>query len=100
MTASFDKKDSTLQITIKGRLDTVTSREFMESMEANLTDDISNVTVDCAGMDYISSSGLRIFMLLYKHCTPRGGKFSIVSPAPQVAEVLEITGMSALFGLK
>ena len=39
------------------------TEENMESLEVNLGD---VVIVDCQGMDYICSSGLRVFLSLYK----------------------------------
>ena len=100
MEATFNKSGSKLSIGIKGRLDTVTSRDFMSELTWKLTEDTVDVDIDCSGLEYISSSGLRAFMVIYKNITPKGGKLVLKSVTPQVGEVLNITGMATLFNIE
>ena len=100
MESKFDKNGSKLSICVKGRLDTVTSRDFMNDLMRKLTEDTVDVDIDCSGLEYISSSGLRAFMVIYKNITPKGGKLALKSVTPQVGEVLNITGMATLFNIE
>ncbi|MBQ4418633.1 MAG: STAS domain-containing protein [Synergistaceae bacterium] len=49
---------TSLTLTLTGRLDTVTSKEFDSEFEAAASG-INNVILDFAGLEYISSAGLR-----------------------------------------
>jgi len=100
MEARFEKKDNLLCIKVKGRLDTVTSKDFMAGVEEKMDDSVKDVTVDCSELEYISSSGLRVLMTLYKKTAPKSGKVTLTQLTPQVCEVLNITGMATLFNIE
>jgi len=97
METIFEKKQNLLAIAVKGRLDAVTSADFMKKVEEQMDGDIADVAIDCSGLEYISSSGLRVFMTIYKRLAPKGGALKLKNLTPQVGEVLNITGMAALF---
>ncbi|MBQ1866309.1 MAG: STAS domain-containing protein [Bacteroidales bacterium] len=100
MEIKSEKKDTCLSICVNGRLDTLASREFMKWTEENLGDDITDVVIECSDLTYISSSGLRVLMTIYKKITPKHGKLSLKDLTPQVGEVLNITGMASLFSIE
>ena len=100
MELNFVKEGFLLSITVKGRLDTITSADFMNAVVANLADDVVNVAIDCSELSYISSSGLRVFMTIYKNTAPKGGRLILKNLTPQVGEVLNITGMANLFTIE
>ena len=100
MEIKSEKKDTCLSICVNGRLDTLASREFMKWTEENLGDDITDVVIECSDLTYISSSGLRVLMTIYKKNTPKHGKLSLKDLTPQVGEVLNITGMASLFSIE
>jgi len=59
----------------------------------------SNATVvvfDLAGLQYISSVGLRSIFRLQKVMTARGGKAVLANPQPQVKKVFEIVNAADL----
>jgi anti-anti-sigma factor len=82
---------------ITGRLDTVT----YSVLESRLLEMIGagqiRIVVDCSGMDYISSSGLRVFLLGLKKITPLKGRFVLASLPDTVSEIMEIAGFSTIF---
>ena len=100
MEINSEKKGNCLSISAKGRLDTVASREFMKWTDNNLGEDIKDVVLDCSDLTYISSSGLRVLMTIYKTITTRQGTLSLKDLTPQVGEVLNITGMASLFNIE
>lgn len=58
------------------------------------------VVVDCAGMSYICSSGLRIFLSLNKNITAKGGKLIIRNLEPLVKGVFDMSGFSQIFNIE
>ena len=71
--------------------------ENIASLEVNLGD---VVIVDCEGMDYISSSGLRVFLVTYKMIAQKGGKLSIRNLQPLVKNVFDMSGFSQIFNIE
>lgn len=59
-------KDGTkLTVTVKGRLDTITSKDLEAAMKDELNG-IKDLIFDLSAVDYISSSGLRLFLVYSK----------------------------------
>ena len=71
--------------------------ENIASLEVNLGD---VVIVDCSGMDYICSSGLRVFLATYKMIAQKGGKLIIRNLQPLVKNVFEMSGFSQIFNIE
>jgi anti-sigma B factor antagonist len=51
------------------------------------------VLVDLSGVSYISSIGIPMLINSAKTVASRGGKLALLKPRPNVAEVLELTGI-------
>ncbi|MBO7186355.1 MAG: STAS domain-containing protein [Alistipes sp.] len=66
-------------------------------LELNLGD---IVVVDCTGMSYICSSGLRVFLSLNKDITAKGGKLIIRNLEPLVKGVFDMSGFSQIFNIE
>ena len=71
--------------------------ENIASLEVNLGD---VVIIDCSGMDYICSSGLRVFLGTYKMIAQKGGKFIIRNLQPLVKNVFDMSGFSQIFNIE
>lgn len=71
--------------------------ENISSLEVNLGD---VVVVDCQGMDYICSSGLRVFLGFYKELAQKGCKLIIRNLQPLVKNVFDMSGFSQIFNIE
>ncbi len=81
----------TMVITLKGRLDTVTSAEFsnalkQEKIEENL------VIIDFTDVEYISSAGLRVLLALKYELEEQGKMLEIHNINAVVREIFKVTG--------
>ena len=86
--------DGCLTLKVAGRLDTNTSPD----LEAELAQEgVREIVFDFAGLEYISSAGLRVLMTAQKAMMACGGKMSVVSPNETVKGIFDITGMSSIF---
>ena len=84
-------------IGIKGRLDTI-NYGIMEKRLIELLDQgVTKILVNCAQMDYISSSGLRIMLMALKRITMVKGKFVLCSLQENIREIFEISGFTTIF---
>jgi anti-sigma B factor antagonist len=85
-----------LTLKVVGRLDTVTSPDLDAAVKL---DGVKEVVFDFAGLEYISSAGLRVLMTAHKAMMACGGKMSVRNPNDIVKGVFEITGMDGVFNI-
>lgn len=86
------QENSKLTLAPIGRVDTITSPELEAAV---VTDGIDELVFDLAGVDYVSSAGLRVLLSAQKRMAGKSMKIANVCPA--VKEVFDITGFSDIF---
>jgi len=82
---------------IKGRIDTIHSSAFEDEVNLLYGSGEKNWIFDCSGMNYISSSGLRVFLVAQKKVISINGKLYLCSMQPAIQEIFRISGFSNLF---
>ena len=94
MKVTINNVDNKTLLTLDGRLDTTNADQFQQEIAPLMEGDKPNIEIDCSGMTYTSSQGLRLFLNLQKSVMARGGKMVMRNMNPQVKEVFDITGFS------
>ncbi len=84
---------------IAGYLDAISADEFLRIVDKLSPEEMLHIVVDCAGLEYISSSGLRVFITLLKKVQKNGGKVEVQNLNSTVREIFDMTDFSTLFGL-
>jgi anti-sigma B factor antagonist len=97
METKIENKGGLTIIRVSGRLDTVNSGEFEKCIASILQGEMNETNIDCSGLDYISSSGLRLFLMLYKVSVEKKVCITITGMKPEVKSVFDITGFTKLF---
>jgi len=88
-------QDGTLSLALTGRLDTITAPSLLSFFEKTKSgQSVNAVDVDCGRLDYISSAGLRVLLIMHKAC--RGG-VSLHGENEVVSEILCQTGFDSIF---
>ncbi len=80
-----------------GRLDTLAAQESVAQFESLQEKARGTVILDCSKLEYISSSGLRLFLTLRKAADTKGGKVVVKDLSADVRKVFMITGFMNLF---
>jgi len=88
------------RIKIQGRIDTLTASEFETKVNEVINADYQAIAFDCSDMDYISSSGLRVFLMAQKKVSQAGKGLTICSLQPSIKEIFDISGFSQIFTIK
>ena len=83
-----------------GRLDGVTSATHEIALREVLLAGASQLEIDLAGLDYISSAGLRVLLMAAKSLKAKGGTVALLAPKPAVLEVLHLSGFDKLFAIR
>jgi len=100
MTTTFKEENNDFVMYFEGRLDTAAAPQ-VEKEVAPLIDCMGhNVILDCSKMEYISSSGLRIFLSILKNAKPKGSHVYIRGLNDELRQVFSMTGFINLFEFK
>ena len=80
-----------------GRIDTNTSTEFEEKLVEILDRSETNIVIDLSEIDYVSSAGLRIFLMAAKKLKSLNGYFILAAMNDHIKEVFDISGFTPIF---
>ena len=90
--------NDTLNLRLKGRVDTLTAPNMPALFERVAAEHkLSCVDIDCGELDYISSAGLRVLLIMKKEC-PDGVKLTGINQV--VREILEQTGFDSVLDIE
>lgn len=82
-----------------GRVDTTNAEKFQADLSPFMSGQ-QNLEIDCSELDYTSSQGLRVFLVLQKSVVANGGEMVLKDMKPQVKEVFDITGFSSIIKIE
>ena len=94
MNVTIDKQDVKTFVKIEGRIDSTNADQFQQALAPLMEGECPDIEIDCSGMTYTSSQGLRAFLLLQKSVMARNGNMVMRNMNPHVKEVFDITGFS------
>jgi anti-anti-sigma factor len=83
-----------------GRIDQTSSAAFQSALVPHLAGCTRNgmpVVLDFAGVEYISSVGLRVLMLASRQVKAQDGRIAVAALKPLVKEVFEISRFNLVF---
>lgn len=87
-------------LALSGRMDAVTAPEFEDAAKALLDKGATRIVVDMAGLEYVSSAGLRGILGLVKAVRAKAGGLAFCSLQPMAAEVFRISGFTAMLTIR
>lgn len=98
MNLSIDliKRGKEGELILKGRLDSITSVEAGKIFDS-VVERFDDLIIDMKNVDYISSSGLRVFLRTYIALNNKNGTMKLKNVNKTVMEVFEITGFAGLY---
>ena len=100
MKTTFKEENGDLIMQFEGRLDTAAAPQTEREVQV-LNDCIGhNIILDCTNLEYISSSGLRIFLGILKNAKPKGSHVYISGLNDDLRQVFAMTGFTNLFEFK
>jgi anti-sigma B factor antagonist len=98
----FDIKEQNgaIYATVTGLLDTPASNKARQEIEVLIENADKEITLDCTDLQYISSSGLRLFLTIRKATSAKGGKVIIKNINDEIKKVFMMTGFFNLFEIQ
>lgn len=90
--------DGKLLIRLEGRLDGSTAPELLKFYEETIrNNNLKSIELDLSKLEYSSSAGLRIMMMMYKEFKDN---FSISGANEMIKEIFETTGFAQFLNIK
>lgn len=96
---SSKRDGNNLTVKLSGKLNT-NSANAAKNEILSMLDGVSNAVFDLDGLEYISSSGLRILIAAMKKIRSQGGSMTLKNIGEQVREVLDMTGFVQIFNVE
>ncbi|MDA0325451.1 MAG: STAS domain-containing protein [Verrucomicrobia bacterium] len=91
------KESNGTVVQLQGKVDATSAPSVEQALVGVIDQGEKRLVLDCAGLDFISSAGLRSLLLAVKKMKAAGGAISLAALQPNVKEVFDISGFSALF---
>lgn len=99
MTIACENLGETLVVSLKGQLNSANSAATESELINQLERGASKIALDFSLLDYISSAGLRVVLVLAKRLKQAGGKLVLFGLQPNVREVFDISGFLAILNV-
>lgn len=101
MNLRIETAESATVAIVEGRIDFNSATEFQQLLEGALAGvrPPGPLIIDCGGLEYVSSAGLRAFLLCARGTQRAGVTFALCALQPAVREVFELSGFSRIIAI-
>lgn len=95
----YDKDDYKL-VEIKGDLDIYAEDEFRDLIGLEIENIDKDLIIDIADLDYLDSTGLGLFMKIYRLINEKGHTIKIINPKENILKLFKITDLTEVFNME
>ncbi len=99
MTTEIRNSGESITVILSGRLDTLAAIQCEDDIRPAIMKADRNIVLDCSGLEYISSSGIRIFIELLSTTRSMGGSLRVVNMPEDIRQIFIMAGIARRFGL-
>ncbi len=100
MIFNISEQSGKMYAIVSGRLDTPAAVKAQQEIAPLLENAEKEIVLDCEKLEYISSSGLRLFLTIRKEASSKGGKVIIEHINDEIKKVFMMTGFFNLFEIR
>ena len=100
MTTTIQQSGNQMIALFSGRLDTAAAIPTAEAVKPLMEAENKEIILDCSQLEYISSSGLRLFLNVLKNAKPKGVHVYVTGMNASIRSVFTMTGFMNLFEIK
>ena len=97
MDIQSSKESMATVVSVRGRMDAITAPAFETALHELIAAGEIRFVVELAGLDYISSAGLRGILAIAKLLKGKGGLICFANVEGTVKEVFDISGFGTIF---
>ena len=97
MKTTIETTEGKTLVTFDGTLDSYIAQEVGEQLEPLFELSDTDIILDCTNLEYIASSGLRLFLLLLKQVSANGCNVYVKGVNQKLMDIFDSTGFKPLF---
>ena len=87
-------------VKLAGRLDSSAAQPTEENFGRVLGSGAPRLAIDMSGLEYISSAGLRVLLVIARKVQQAEGKVVLFGLVPNVREVFSVSGFDKIFAIQ
>jgi anti-anti-sigma factor len=99
MDISEDRKADAVILALSGKLDATSAKTFEDKILGLINSGGQRLVVDLSQLEYVSSSGLRVFLLAAKRLQATDGKIVLCGLQDHVRQVFDLAGFSSILSI-
>ncbi|MEM9764604.1 MAG: STAS domain-containing protein [Pseudomonadota bacterium] len=99
MNIDHTRRGATDVLSITGRIDTTTAPQLEKALMSTINAGQGSVVLDLANVEYVSSAGLRVFLLGVKAMAGAARRFTLAAVSRDVLDVINLTGFQRVLTL-
>ncbi|KMY52810.1 metal ABC transporter ATPase [Bacillus sp. FJAT-27231] len=101
MNITIDVKETELQtkVRIAGEIDAYTAPKLRETVFPYTEKETSNIVVDLSEVSYMDSTGLGVFVGLFKSLNANGGTLQLIGLSERLRRLFDITGLADIMNI-
>jgi stage II sporulation protein AA (anti-sigma F factor antagonist) len=99
MVITEDRTADVLILGLSGKLDATTAKTFEDKILAEIEAGDRRLMIDLSRLDYVSSAGLRVFLVAAKRMRSKDGKIALCSLQDHVQQVFDLSGFSSILSI-
>ena len=97
MKTKIEELDGKYVVTLEGEMDTAAAMEAEKTLAPLYKTDGRDVVIECEGLEYIASSGLRILINILKATMSKGNRVVLRNVNDDIKNVFKLTGFLNIF---
>ena len=97
MNTRIEEIDGKYVATLEGEMDTVAATQAEEVLKPLYNSKGKDIIIDCNGLEYIASSGLRILLGILKGAKQAGSRVVMRGVNDDIKNVFKLTGFISIF---
>lgn len=99
MELKIETEGTELTVFLSGELNTLTAPQLSEAIDSNIPG-MQTLILDFTDCDYVSSAGIRVLLACLKQMKKQKGSMWLKNVGENFSEVLENTGLDAVFDVR
>ncbi|RVT58609.1 anti-sigma factor antagonist [Niallia taxi] len=94
-----NEKELDVEIKVAGEIDAYTAPKLKERIYSFSEKDGVRMTIDLSDVNYMDSTGLGVFVGLFKNVRSHDGEFKLIGLSERLIRLFEITGLADIINI-
>jgi anti-sigma B factor antagonist len=99
LTIDIHQKDEEIVVMVAGEIDAFTAPKLREELFPLAEGENKCITVNLRDVSYLDSTGLGVFVGLFKQLKENGGELKLMELSDRLVRLFEITGLSNIMNI-